>query len=271
MKHFKVCLLSLLAAATMSGFMGCSTDDEPEPQDKKNETISPTQPVDDPAGTITLLMRNANNGETSLEGAIYIDKGDNFVGDDASLCDLGRVAGLGNVTSIPTTGWAPRVAVTPGHGYVACDARGYSDYYNREAHYTPRYYRIYVVDYLEGVGGGIIGAQVKYEADFIGSSQAIELETSTVRFDSKGGRTIVRFKNSAIIPFKTEISKDSDYSGWYEVYSWSSSDRRYSCDGVRINVGPNNTGENREAVVTLKALNGTTAKLKIIQTATSEP
>lgn len=114
------------------------------------QDFNPAATRQDPEGTIPLKMRNADNGKTYLAGNIYIDAGNNFSGGEFAC--LGYVSGLNKITKIPETGWADKVAVLPGNGYVAIDSYSWSG----------SYYGIYVVDYIEGVSGGIIGAEVKY-------------------------------------------------------------------------------------------------------------
>jgi hypothetical protein len=66
---------------------------------------------------------------------------------------IGQMSGLGNITTIPTSGWASKVAVIPGYGYVArCNAT---------------HVRIYVEEYILAAGtNGVIGAVVKYQSPF---------------------------------------------------------------------------------------------------------
>ncbi len=107
MKRFKWLLLwgvTILIAA-------CGN--EPDPDGGGN--VKPDQEVPDPTGTVMLSMRN--DDDTSLIG-LYIGKDDNFHGDGWTIASIGRVKGLGNVASIPLVGWASKVAVTPGYGYV---------------------------------------------------------------------------------------------------------------------------------------------------------
>ena len=118
----------------------------------------------DPVGTIILKMRNYDNGRTYLypsgfnPSAYFIILADNnFSGYNIEFVSIGTVGGLGNVTSVPTSGWSYKVAVKPGHGYVArCT-------YDGEYVYA----RIYVVSWTEAASsGGIIGAEIKYQSPF---------------------------------------------------------------------------------------------------------
>lgn len=68
---------------------------------------------------------------------------------------------ISKIKNIPTQGWAPKMAVFPGHGYIfraqKYDVRNFptGEYW---------YGRIYVVDYIESASsGGIIGAEVQYK------------------------------------------------------------------------------------------------------------
>ncbi len=114
MKKFTT-FLSILCLAIISICSSCSDDPEAdsEAEAKKN--------VPDPVGTVQLAMRDADNGKTTLgysnSYSIYIDN-ENFEG--ANFVDIGSVNGLGNITQIPREGWASKVAVIPGHGYIAC-------------------------------------------------------------------------------------------------------------------------------------------------------
>lgn len=116
--------------------------------------------VSDPEGTITLKMRNADNGSTGIQfgrDKFYISKENNFRGYHGyiSVADVGQVKGLASVTKIPQSGWGRDVAVNIGHGYVVK-----SD--NNE------YMRIYVISWIKGASsGGIIGAEVKYQCPWI--------------------------------------------------------------------------------------------------------
>lgn len=144
----------LVAVVMACAIVACGDDDDPN---------DPGNSVPDPEGTVLLSMRNWNNGRTYLEvdnGDMWIDVGDNFNGDSGcfSFVNLGKMKGLGNVTKIPTSGWAEKVAVTPGCGYIA---RSHDAFKNE-------YIRIYVVDYIISAEttNGIIGANIKYQYPF---------------------------------------------------------------------------------------------------------
>jgi hypothetical protein len=118
----------------------------------------------DPEGTIEVGIRNHSNGHTSIypagcygEGFSMFSDG-NFSGSSGTtFASVGKVQGLGKITSIPASGWTTVLHATPGYGYVAkmTNSQGTG------------YVRIYVTDYMESVYGGIIGIYVKYQSPFM--------------------------------------------------------------------------------------------------------
>ncbi len=134
--------------------------------------------VADPEGTIELSMRNNSNGNTQLTFylpnnqkliSLHIDDGNNFCygwGSDSwdyygdvSLVKVDANC-LGNITTIPTSGWAKQVAVKPGNAYVAKVECTKGDTYTGQVFYC----RIYVTSWItSATNNGIIGAEVKYQ------------------------------------------------------------------------------------------------------------
>jgi len=78
---------------------------------------------------------------------------------ECSIACVGSVKGLGNIKTIPSSGWAREVAVHPGMGYII-----------RCKNFNPQskwlYARVYVKDWIESTDGGIIGAIIKYQTDW---------------------------------------------------------------------------------------------------------
>ncbi|MDR0745271.1 MAG: DUF5036 family protein [Mediterranea sp.] len=106
------------------------------------DPTDPNNSVPDPKGTISLRMRNGMDNATELHVGniyIYIDNADNFASSsieyECEFVDMGIMKGLGNVIRIPDSGWAPKIAVYSGHGYVVRSLDKQS------------YLRIYVVNY----------------------------------------------------------------------------------------------------------------------------
>ena len=142
----------------------CGKDNPNNPNNPDNPN-NPYNPVSDPEGTILVAMRNENNGRTYVNpdgtgGSFYIDGADNFAGSYWQFATIGKVSGLGAVTHIPPSGFAGKVAVIEGSGYVG---RFHDPYYNDTV-----YVRLYVNSYMLAAGtNGIIGAYVKYQSPFV--------------------------------------------------------------------------------------------------------
>ena len=132
---------------------------------------SNSQIIPDPVGTIIANVSNNYQTEQYIFSAIpiQIDGANNFTTPNGwlpglAIASVGEVAGIGNITSIPQTGWSSSVAVIPSYGYVVAtpwQENGNIDYDHLQ------YARIYVVDYIVGTSGGIIGATIKYQSPFI--------------------------------------------------------------------------------------------------------
>ena len=154
-----------LLCAVLLGMVSCDKDDDGATGGNGGKAVP------DPEGTVTVQMRNSDNGETrvSPDGFgtdFYIDRADNLTCPFGDVICIGKVAGLGNIRERPETGWADEAALLPGYGYIM--RREYST--DPAGNPTPdgyRYCRIYVVGYLTSTGGGIIGATVKYQSPFI--------------------------------------------------------------------------------------------------------
>lgn len=210
--------------------------------------IDPGAAVDDPVGTVELsMMKGSGSNKTYLGNSnIFINDSYNFTG--ASFVSLGRVNGLGNVSHIPTVGWASSVAVNPGYGYVAYSGG--------------TWYRIYVVGEIGGTSGGVIGYKIKYQTPFKGIDEAISFEQESLTFDADGGTANVLFKNKYIVPFT--IKMDSDVK-WCRVQPCSSYDEYFLANGISVTVDPTNETQKVETTVTITTLYGKTAKFKVIR------
>lgn len=208
MEKFIRLLYAALVAVALSLALSACGDDEPEPDEPKPdepEHVDPSVPTDDPVGTISLAMNNKANGGTELDG-IFIGQDNNFgyKYDDgwysASFCDLGKVAGLGNITTIPTTGWARNVQVIPGHGYIAIR----SDRWSGDNWNVKQIYRIYVLDWIGSAEGGIMGANIKYQTPFDGADVALTLDKTSVVLSMDNPTAEVKITNSIFVPFDFE-------------------------------------------------------------------
>lgn len=228
-----VCMLSV-------SLISCGGDDNDDPNN--GQPVNPGTNVNDPTGTVTLAMRNTDNGNTYLDN-IRI-KNENFIG--ASFVSLGAVRGLGNVSTIPTSGWADQVAVEPGYGYVA--------YSNNQ------FYRIYVVDNIVNTSGGVMGADIKYQKPFKGVDEAIQLPKAAVTISANGSSEQIIFKNKSILVY--EASSDQS---WCHVNKCSTNDFYFLYNGVSISCDKNAQSESREATVTLETAYEKKVTIKVTQ------
>ena len=120
----------------------------------------------DPEGTIMFTMRNngilinSYNNEQRGTGIGFVagtgcwvamTSANNFLCQFCSIASVGKVAGLGNITKIPTNGFVGSTSVAIGYGYVIKLDDG-------------TYARLYVIDWtISSTTDGITGAKVKYQ------------------------------------------------------------------------------------------------------------
>ena len=165
-------MAALFVAALSLGFTSCGDDDDSD-GGKTGGSGS------DPSGTVTANIRNDGNylyinwkdeEGYRVETGLSINDANNFVAgymiygedsyNDGIVC-VGKVSGIGSIKKVPQSGWSRTCAVQPGYGYVL-RSREISNLRDEFGDY--RYVRVYVVDYMEGTSGGIIGATIKYQA-----------------------------------------------------------------------------------------------------------
>lgn len=180
---------------------GDSNGDEPD----NPNPINPDKEVADPAGTVKLSMRSeaaVGDAKTILDDMLYIDGADNFCireySSASSIIDLGSMKGLGNIEYIPKTGgWAEKVKVTPGHGYLI--------FYYDNSIKNSTYYRIYVCNYIKNAVGEIIGADIKYQKPFHGIDEVLKPNEKSLTISPYESEAYIYFDNSSIIPFAVDI------------------------------------------------------------------
>lgn len=242
-KNYFMSMLTMIMVGMLSmSMISCGGDDSDGPSGGGGGSVNPGGSTADPAGTVTLAMRNYDNGRTYLDN-IYI-RNENFQG--AMFVSLGAVKGLGNVSTIPTVGWANQVAVVPGYGYVAYDnSKG-------------QFYRIYVVDEIGGTSGGVLGADIKYQKPFKGSDETISIDEKALSFDNTGGGQSIVFNNKNIVLFDVY----SDQS-WCKVYKSSTYDIFFLYNAVTISVDAKSTPGADEATVELVTLYNRKISIKI--------
>jgi hypothetical protein len=166
--YFLMCAVMVMSSCFL---VGCDDKDDPD---------NPSNAVPDPEGTITAnisekidISIDRGSGYHSyihwkspdnfyLYGGIYYYNPDKSY--LVSICNLGTMSGLGNITKIPTSGFT----IPEGSNYsVACEVgHGYVVKFEREDGQYTDYLRLYVVESIVDTGGGIMGAKVKYQYPF---------------------------------------------------------------------------------------------------------
>lgn len=233
------CLFVLITGLLI--ISACSKDDDNYDGDGN---IKPDVEVPDPEGTVQISMMSGNeNNATFLDDNFYIGSDNNFKGSSCYCVSLGAVKGLGNVSYIPTSGWANQVAVIPGNGYVLCRYNYWS---------KPTFYRVYVNSNITDVNGGVLGAEVKYQKPFKGKDETISLDSKSLTFPSEGGTQTLTFKNSGVILFDSE----TDVPEWCSIESVSTYDQPFLTNGVAITVKENTSANARKGRITLTTLYG---------------
>ena|GEM_PF-993969 len=183
-------------------FSGCGkTADNPSPND-------PNTSVLDPDGTVTANISTTTQIDIPSYGYIKWIGPDNFNVNSGSygsvsICNLGAMKGLGNITNIPQTGFTTpqysttTVACEEGHGYVINFGGSMC-------------VRLYMEESIINTAGGVMGAKVKYQFPFA--------PTYKVTFDSNGGSAVA--SQTAVWPNQiTEPSAPSkagyNFGGWF--------------------------------------------------------
>lgn len=235
MKTLKQMCYLLMAAMLVTTNVACG-DESPEPNGNGGEQTDPTKPVPDPEGTIAISMLNDRSTEI---GDVEMNEANNFKLSSGNIASIGTVKGLGNVDYIPTTGWAREVAVRPGNGYVVAE----NAYPYDGTNYT--FTRIYVEDWITGITGGIIGADVKYQKPFYGAKAKIQVEKTSYSMDADQESLEIPFQNKSYVAF------DVQATGCTVEKMYSSESGIKLSNGVKINLGKNRSTAERKAKVVI--------------------
>lgn len=194
-----------------------------------NNNSTPTS--SDPEGTQDMALK-VGNANSLVNGVTGIDAQYNLTG--GMVVSLGKIDGLGAITSIPTTGWQTKAPVNIGSGYVV---------YNEA---TEVFCRLYIV----GQDGE--GYHVKYQVPFRGTEQELMFSTSEVSFPAEGGTQELTVANSSITPFTVTSSET-----WCEV------EKIQPGTGVRITCGPSEGTAVTASITLTQVSNNRTMTLKV--------
>lgn len=231
------CLLALTAFVTVAlPSCGGGDDDTSAPVTPPNNNNggnnnNNNNNNDDPTGTQDMALK-VGSTQSVVNGVTWIDAQYNLTG--GLIASVGKVSGLGSITSIPKTGWQTSVPINIGVGYVV---------YNET---TEVFCRMYVVA-QDGEG-----YHVKYQVPFRGTEEELALSSSEVSFPAEGGTREVTIANSSITPFTVSSSEE-----WCEV------EKIQPGTGVKITCGASE-GDVRTANITLtQTSNNRTVTLKV--------
>mgnify|MGYP002623252700 CR=1 FL=1 len=236
MKLSSLCYLFALTAFVTVALPSCGGDDSDDistpvtPPNNNNGNNNGTTNTD-PEGTQDMALK-VGNSQSVINGATSVDAQFNLTG--GMIASLGKVNGLGAVTSIPKTGWVTSAPVNIGAGYVV---------YNEA---TEVFCRMYIV----GQDGE--GYHVKYQVPFRGTEEELRFSSSEVSFPAEGGTKELTIANSSIVPFTVSSSEE-----WCEV------EKIQPGTGVRITCGPSEGTAATANITLIQASNNRAMMLKV--------
>ncbi len=273
----------ILTSMAMVGLCGCSKDDDPAPvpNPDSGEVIDPDTPVNDPDGTIQLAMTFGSES-TRIGTYLYLSSSGNLTIAESDInknnysknypsgiVSIGTCNGLGNVSTIPLTGWAQSVRAVKGSGYVYYDG------------YQQRYYRIFInseITNTESVSGiyessELLGYNFKYQQPFKGADIEITPEETSLTFAGDyTGEQAVMFTNTTMIPFTIELEGGNKsgattwYNDWLRVSNCTDKTEPFLGNSVMIYINNANTSaEARSATITITTEYGKTSQIVVTQ------
>ena len=211
-------VIMLLFAISLASYCGGGSS----PSSGGSSSSGGAAPPPDPPGTVTSNLWTSGSGPNTLNletgnvanccpgGAdIALDSAVNFNGDlgggnkrRTMITDVGRVSGLADVSSIPTTGWTKTAAAMTGHGYVIVSDDGNA-------------FGIYVDSFiLSATTGGIIGVKIKW----VLLRNGIRIAPAGVTATPGPGRATISWQNIlGATSYNLYIGGGcySSLSGWY--------------------------------------------------------
>lgn len=183
------------------------------------------------------MLKGDKDKATKLDDCLYIGEDYNFQSDyrDADFALLANVNKLGGITNIPKSGWAKKIAVRKGYGYVCCVDNN-----------PENFYRIYVEDEICDTDGKLIGYTIRYQHPFYGKDIDIQLPKNELTFTGKGGEEELKFLDSEPVCFSCESSAD-----WCRTTPSSSLGKNFLTNAVDVSVATSDTIGVSTATITL--------------------
>lgn len=165
-------LLTLLLVVLSIAMFSCKKDGASTTAEGGGSNPSNPANCEDPEGTITANLRNDDGSITILDAEMKINAADNFYGTgdgiyssityNMTFVNIGGVEGLGCINALPQSGWSNQVSVIPGNGYVV-KVKCFDWYGDTRNSYA----RLYVVRYILNMYNEILGAEIKYQDNWI--------------------------------------------------------------------------------------------------------
>lgn len=246
----------LVAALPMAALTSCSSDNDEQNGGSAGEGLD---------NEVVLSMLKGGSGNATMLDDMYIGEDNNFQSaySDVEFALMPNAKKLSGITNIPKSGWAEKVAVRKGYGYVCCK---YNHHHNPE-YYTDNsdFYRIYVEDEMRDTEGKLIGYNIRYQHPFYGKDIDIQLPKDELSFTDKGGREEVKFLDNEPIYFSCVSSAD-----WCKVTTTSSFSKYFLTNAVDVSVEASDTVGVSTATIILTTGYGKKKEIKVTRGA-AEP
>ena len=178
-KKFFWNLLTFMMVAMLSvSFVSCGGDND----DQGNPTQQ-TGSIADPEGTTEIYLNSGtdpyyySSKHTSIklggaglsEYLLALDNSNNLAiwlhrhkTEQKMIVSVGKVNGLGNVTTVPSSGWSPQTVARQGYGYIV-HFNPENDFNNE---YKEEYIRLFVEECTFDSSGNIMGIYIKYQRNW---------------------------------------------------------------------------------------------------------
>jgi len=164
---------------------------------KNNEIdTSVDKPIKDPEGTVIISIVGGSGGN-NFQG-IFLNSAGNFygTGNEWQFVTIGQTAGLGNVTSIPESGYSYEFSARTGYGYIG-----------KRSLITSTTAKIeYIRFWAESAQ--VSGAEIRYQYPFQGKGTAIDIVSgNTITLESGVNIEDVKFKDP--VPIEAKMPSNS--------------------------------------------------------------
>jgi len=180
-------ITALILIFSIIGLISCSKEETQEPD--------PNTPVADPTGTVIISILAGDNGN-NFQG-VFITSAGNLAGQSYTFNSIGKISGLGNITTIPKSGYATQFLARAGYGYIGKQTLFGTNYVETK----------YIRFWIEAVSAN--SADIRYQFPFLGNASGIETTNSdTIIFPCQSDTAIdITFKTA--IPFNASLPSNS--------------------------------------------------------------